>query len=90
MIRRCRVGHKIGPLVADEPAVASALYDALGARVPPGDAVYLDVPLPNERAVELTRARGLKPVFETARMYAGPAPAIELQRVYGVTTFELG
>ena len=29
-------------------------------------------------------------VFETARMYAGPAPACELSRLYGITTFELG
>jgi len=29
-------------------------------------------------------------VFETARMYTGPAPAIDLARIYGITTFELG
>jgi hypothetical protein len=34
--------------------------------------------------------QGMDGVFETARMYAGPAPACEIQRVYGVTTFELG
>jgi hypothetical protein len=29
-------------------------------------------------------------VFATARMYTGPAPAIDLDRVFGVTSFELG
>ena len=29
-------------------------------------------------------------VFATARMYTGPAPSIDLDRVFGVTTFELG
>lgn len=29
LIRRCHEGHKIGPLVADRPPVASALYAAL-------------------------------------------------------------
>jgi hypothetical protein len=29
-------------------------------------------------------------VFETARMYTGPVPAVALERVFGVTTFELG
>ena len=38
----------------------------------------------------LAQAQGLRSVFETARMYAGPAPACELQRVYGITSFELG
>jgi GNAT superfamily N-acetyltransferase len=90
LIRRCRTGHKIAPLVADEPPVAQALFDALCARVPRGDAVYLDVPMPNADALVLTRARGLDVVFETARMYVGAAPTIELTRVYGVTSFELG
>jgi GNAT superfamily N-acetyltransferase len=90
LIRRCRVGHKIAPLVADEPVIAGALYDALCARVPHGDAVCLDVPMPNADAVALARARGLRAVFETARMVAGTAPAIALRRLYGVTSFELG
>jgi hypothetical protein len=90
VLRRCREGHKIGPLVADTPEIASALYAGLCASVPGGDTVYLDVPLPNAAAVALAEAHGLHSVFETARMYAGPAPACELQRVYGVTSFELG
>ena len=32
----------------------------------------------------------MEPGFLTARMYAGPAPAIPLRRVFGVTSFELG
>ena len=32
----------------------------------------------------------LTPVFETARMYTGPDPEIELAKQFGVTTFELG
>ncbi|MDZ5454972.1 GNAT family N-acetyltransferase [Azohydromonas lata] len=90
LVRRCRVGHKIGPLVADDPAVASALYAALCNRVPEGDAVFLDVPLPNADAQALARAQSLQGVFATARMYAGAAPALELEQLYGVTTFELG
>jgi GNAT superfamily N-acetyltransferase len=90
VIRRCREGHKIGPLVADSPPVASALYAALCGSVPAGDTVYLDVPVPNADAMALAQAQGLRSVFETARMYAGPAPACELQRLFGITSFELG
>ena len=90
VIRRCREGHKIGPLVADRPPVASALYDALCSTVPAGDAVYIDVPIRNPSAIALAKAQKLRSVFETARMYAGRAPAVELGRVYGITTFELG
>lgn len=90
VIRRCREGHKIGPLVADSPQIASALYAALCDRVPAGDAVYLDVPVTNADALALAHEHGLRSVFETGRMYAGPAPACELGRLYGITSFELG
>lgn len=90
VVRRCREGHKIGPLVADDARIASALYGALCGEVPAGDAVFVDVPVSHADALALARAQGLRNVFETARMYAGPAPACELERVYGITSFELG
>jgi ribosomal protein S18 acetylase RimI-like enzyme len=90
VIRRCREGHKIAPLVAGTKAVATLLYAALCSRVPDGDAVYLDVPLPNAEAVALAESHRMRGVFETARMYTGAAPACELERVFGVTSFELG
>ena len=90
VIRPCRQGWKIGPLVADAPALADALYRALVSAVPAGDTVQLDVPAPQAEAVALARRHGLQPVFETARMYAGPAPALPMQRLFGITTFELG
>ena len=90
VVRRCREGHKIGPLVADSLAMASSLYGALCSRVPGGNTVYLDVPLPNADAVALVEQNGMRSVFETARMYTGAAPACESRRVFGVTSFELG
>jgi hypothetical protein len=55
-----------------------------------GGEVYLDVPQPNGPAVALANSHGLAPVFETARMYSGPIRPVDLERVYGVTSFELG
>jgi hypothetical protein len=87
--RPCRVGVKIGPLFADDPAVAEAIYAGLAAWS--GDRpIFLDVPEPNVAAVALAERHGLKPVFETARMYLGAAPAEPVERIFGVTTFELG
>ncbi|HIP77670.1 MAG TPA: GNAT family N-acetyltransferase, partial [Kiloniellaceae bacterium] len=45
---------------------------------------------PNESAVGLAESYGMTPVFETARMYRGPAPKLPLERTFGITTFELG
>jgi len=49
-----------------------------------------DVPEVNQAAVALARSFGLKPMFETARMYAGSAPRIDHGRIFGMTTCELG
>lgn len=88
-VRACQKGYKIGPLFADSEAVADEIFLALASRAG-GETLYLDVPEPNAEAVRLAERYGLKPVFETARMYTGGKPAIDLARVYGVTTFELG
>jgi GNAT superfamily N-acetyltransferase len=87
--RRCRSGHKVGPLYAPNRAIAERLFDGLCDDIA-GEPVFLDVPEPNAEAAALAEGRDLEPSFETARMYTGPAPAIELAQLYGVTTFELG
>jgi Acetyltransferase (GNAT) domain/Acetyltransferase (GNAT) family len=87
--RRCGNGHKIGPLYATSRDIAEQLFDGLCEGIA-GEPVFLDVPEPNAEAVALAEGSDLAPAFETARMYTGPAPAIELTQLYGVTTFELG
>lgn len=88
VIRRCRNGRKIGPLYACDRAAAESIYFSLIAS---GEGeVFLDVPEPNRDAVALVESCGLKPVFETARMYAGPIRPVALDRVVGVTSFEVG
>ena len=89
VIRPCRNGHKIGPLVADDRRGAQAVLAALVASAGGGE-VFLDVVEPNRDAVALAEACGLAPIFETARMYTGPIRPIALSRIFGITTFELG
>jgi hypothetical protein len=89
VIRPCRTGHKIGPLVANDSDAARAVLSALITAIGGGE-VFLDVPGINAQAVALAKDAGLVPVFETARMYTAPIPPLRLERVFGVTTFELG
>ncbi|KWF89891.1 GCN5 family acetyltransferase [Burkholderia diffusa] len=89
VVRRCRAGCKIGPLFADDADVATGLFRALASRMP-GEAIVLDVPETNLAAVALAERHGMSSVFETARMYTKEAPAIAIDRVFGVTSFELG
>ncbi len=90
VLRPCREGYKIGPLCADDRVLADALFNALCARVPPDAPVFLDIPEPNAAAQALVTRYNMQKVFETARMYAGPAPDLPLEKIFGVTTFELG
>ncbi|MFE3638805.1 GNAT family N-acetyltransferase [Streptomyces cellostaticus] len=87
-----RPGHdtlRIGPLFADTADDAGALFAALTADAA-GCEVAVDVPEPNRAALALVEGAGLRPSFETARMYTGPVRAHAQERVFGVTTLELG
>ncbi len=89
-IRTCHSGYKIGPLFAQNPDTAERLFLALNKTVAPGSAVYLDTPEVNTHATALARKYNMTVVFETARMYTGSQPDINMNSVFGVTTFELG
>ena len=87
--RPCRRGTKIGPLYADDTAMALALLAALDTPKLQRP-VIIDVPETNKAAVKLVESFSFVPTFETARMYNGPAPATDMRRLFGITTFELG
>jgi hypothetical protein len=93
VLRPCREGAKIGPLFAASEADADLLFRALVTQAPAGP-VFLDLPEPNAAARRLAERHGLAPSFETARMYRVPhrgrAPELPLQRIFGITSFELG
>jgi hypothetical protein len=90
VIRPAADGFKVGPLFADDSEIAAALLDSLAEHAGPGATVVLDVPEPNAAGVALAGARGMTPVFETARMYRGGDRDLPLERIFGITSFELG
>ncbi|ESA33326.1 n-acetyltransferase gcn5 [Leptolyngbya sp. Heron Island J] len=90
VLRPCRSGYKIGPLFADTATMADAIFRTLVANVPPGQPFYLDVPEVNSAAIALAEHYEMRCVFETARMYTQSAPQLPLNKIFGVTTFELG
>lgn len=89
VVRRCGSGCKIGPLFADDFATAEALYLQLSGFAA-GGPVFLDTPENNPAAIRLARQHNMTEVFGCARMYLGPFPDIAHERIFGVTTFELG
>jgi GNAT superfamily N-acetyltransferase len=89
VLRKTFQGHKIGPLFADNFNVAETLYQACLNEVPEEN-VFLDIPTSNTEAVLLSNKYNTDYVFECARMYYGSPPAIPIEKIFGITTFELG
>jgi hypothetical protein len=88
VIRAAFTGSRIGPLYAASPEIAAALIGRLAVAMP--GQVAVDVPDFNVPGKRLAEQLGLKPAFETARMYTGPDPAIDRAGLFGVASFELG
>ncbi|MBN1763104.1 MAG: GNAT family N-acetyltransferase [Methanomicrobia archaeon] len=89
VIRKCRIGYKIGPLFANNTQIAETLFVALRSTVP-GEPIFLDTPEVNPAAIDLAERHHMNVMSETVRMYSKEAPALPLNCVFGVTSFELG
>lgn len=90
MIRICQTGYKIGPLFADNYDIAENLFLALNNSIKPNEPVFLDIPEINPDALKLVIKYQMTPMFETARMYSKYMPDLPMNKIFGVTTFELG
>lgn len=89
VMRPALVGYKLGPVLADSPRLARRVLTHLLSKAE-GLNVQLDVPEPNGAGQALAESLGLKAVFSCARMYHGPMPQVDVQRIFGVTSFEFG
>ena len=81
-------GWRIGPLLADTPALAGQLLEVLIHRHP--GVVLIDAPGANPAAAAALEGLGFLPVSRTQRMYRGTPPAVPLSEVYGLACLELG
>lgn len=89
VIRPCYRGFKIAPLFADTPAIADQLFCELSG-LAVDQPLFLDIPVCNKSALALVDRHQMRKVFETARVYHGTAPELPLDKIYGITSFELG
>ncbi|NIZ08481.1 GNAT family N-acetyltransferase [Pseudooceanicola sp. HF7] len=87
-IRRCREGVKLGPVIAPDADAALALIRAALAELP-SDKVIIDLPSWNRPLRAALQEMGFVVTFETARMYRGPAPAMQ-RSLQAIGTMELG
>jgi GNAT superfamily N-acetyltransferase len=91
VIRACQNNYyKIGGLYADNTENADILLQALLSYAPANSQVFLDIPEVNPAAVALVNKYNMTTLFETARMYTKTPPVVDLDKTFGITTFELG
>ena len=90
VMRECRNGYKVGPLFADRPELADRLFAYFRSHARANAPLFLDIPDQNPAALDLVTRHGMHPVFETARMYTAAFPELPMDRLFGVTSFELG
>ncbi len=89
IIRKATTGYKVCPLFADNPTIAEALYQACLNAIN-DESLFLDIPMSNEAAKALVKKYEATYIFECARMYYGTPPTVALDKIFGITTFELG
>lgn len=88
VLRQCRDGCKIGPLVAPDLRTAKRLFWSLGGSC--NDVIHIDVPEPQKEFAALLADSDFTKGFETARMYRGVVPQVDQDALFAVTTLELG
>ena len=89
VVRKLQEGYKVCPLFADDATIAEELYKAcLNASV--DSSLIMDIPVTNTEAVDLMKKYDANYIFECARMYYGSPPNVPINKIFGMTTFELG
>lgn len=89
VLRACHQGFKIGPLFADTLEIADCLFRALTYHAA-GQPVFIDIPNLNPALPVLIERYNLQSVFTCVRMYWGKILALDVGRIFGVTSLELG
>lgn len=88
-IRSCVNGFKLGPLFADSGEIAERLLLGLSS-FSNGEPVYFDIPEINELSLAIADKYNMTKVFGTARMYSHFKPVMHYNKIFGITSYELG
>ncbi|NPD47266.1 MULTISPECIES: GNAT family N-acetyltransferase [unclassified Lentimicrobium] len=90
VMRKCREGYKIAPLFAEKAEQANELFEIFKSHAQTNEHIYLDVPEINNEALSLAKRYHMTEIFQTARMYTGEIPKLPIEKIFGITSFEIG
>ncbi|WP_196884857.1 GNAT family N-acetyltransferase [Aureivirga sp. CE67] len=89
-IRKCDNGYKIGPLFSEKLGYAEELLKAAFSYADEFSDIFIDIPEPNFESKSLVEKYQMKEVSRTVRMYKNGIPDLPIDKIYGVTSLELG
>lgn len=87
--RGCHQGAKLGPLFADDDTKAQQLLST-AINICAGAELHIDVPTYKTEFSAFLSRLGFKPGFKTARMYKGGTPKNDMEKIFAITSLELG
>lgn len=88
-IRPSALGFRVGPLLAEDPAVGGALLRRLVAFARQDARVAMDVPAVNPAAIEVALAQGFAEEFRTVRLIWGRVPEVPWHEQYATAMLHL-
>ena len=89
VIRKSVEGFKIAPLFSENQAIAEKLLLALSTYANNNN-IYIDVPDLNREAISLVTSYQMELIFECVRMYTHQPPLLNWNKIFGVTSLEIG
>lgn len=89
-IRKCNEGYKIGPMFAEDSIKAKSIFLELQNKIPEGSSFTIDIPETNNASLNIAKEFKMEYFFETVRMYKGEIPDLPLDKIFGITTYEVG
>ena len=82
--------YKIAPLFANSEIVADQLYRSLCSFAGKDATVSIDISETSPYASAMVERFKLEKIFDTMRMYKGEIPAIDKDKIVGLTSLEIG
>lgn len=88
ILHPCTEGYKISPLFANHRGIARAIVRHFSHKIGQTP-FFIDVPETNPGGVNMAMRLGMHISFKAVRMYRGEMPSLQVERMYGISTFEL-
>ena len=90
VLSKTNEGYKVAPLFADDIEIAKKILEGLITCIKTNERIFIDIPDINVSGESLIKHYGFSRGFSVLRMYKGKTPNFDNQKMFGLTTLEIG